>query len=420
MKIFTVENFDFNLAKTVNETIAFDVAKIIEETRKNGDRALISFCNNFDKTSFRTSSDLLVTDSEIKDAAKKLDKKTKDALKLAFKRIALYHKKQLPRDFNFTDSIGVKLGNVWRAIESVGVYVPGGTASYPSSVLMSAVPAIVAGVKEVSICAPTSSGKINPAVLYAAKLCNVKRIYKIGGAQAIAAMAYGTDSVKKVNKIVGPGNAYVAYAKKILFGEVGIDMIAGPTDLTIIADKENNPNWLAADALSQLEHGIDSRVFIITDNHEFALKIIDSINDLAKNLERKNIIEKSLSNSAIILVNRIEQAVEIANKIAPEHLEICAKNATNLAKKINNAGAIFLGNYTPESIGDYIAGPSHTLPTEGTAKFASGLSVFDFLKRVSLISCDEKSFNELAEATSILAASEGLTAHKLSIDIRLK
>ncbi len=231
-------------------------------------------------------------------------------------------------------------------------------------------------------------------------------------------MTYGTNAVKKVNKIVGPGNSYVACAKKILFGEVGIDMIAGPTDLTIIADKNNKANWIASDALSQLEHGIDSRVFIITDNRAFALEIVASISNLTKNLERKNIIEKSLKNSAIIIVKKIEQAVAIVNEIAPEHLEICTKNATNLAKKINNAGAIFLGNYTPESIGDYIAGPSHTLPTEGTAKFASGLSVFDFLKRISLISCNKKSFARLAEATSTLAASEGLTAHKLSVDIR--
>lgn len=401
---------DTNIAETVEE--------IISACKKNGDKALINFCNKFDKTTFKKAQDLLVSPQEIAAAEKQTSPEVKAALKTAFTRIKNYHEKQLPQDFRFKDEQGVELGNLWRAIESVGVYVPGGTASYPSSVLMSAVPAIVAGVSEISICAPTSAGKINPAVLYAAKICGIKKIYKIGGAQAIAALAYGTDTVQKVDKIVGPGNAFVATAKKIIFGEVGIDMIAGPTDITIIADKNNKADWIAADALSQLEHGHDSKAFIITDDENFALKIITAISQLKTKLPRQKIIEESLKNSAIFVIKNLDDAANLANFIAPEHLEIAAKNPQNFVKKIKNAGAIFLGNYTPEAIGDYMAGPSHTLPTEASAKFSSGLSVFDFLKRISLISCDKESFSKLAKATAILAECEGLHAHKLSIDIR--
>ncbi len=398
--------------------VSLIVSDIINKVRKDGDKALISYCNQFDKTKFTKSSDLLVKKSEIDKAVKSLDKSVKKALDHAFLRIKKYHQKQLPKDFTFIDEIGVELGNLWRSIESVGVYVPGGTASYPSSVLMSVVPAIVAGVKNISICAPTSAGKINPAVLYAAKICGIDKIYKIGGAQAIAALACGTNSVKKVDKIVGPGNSFVATAKKMLFGEVGIDMIAGPTDITIIADEKCNPSWIAADALSQLEHGSDSKAIIICNNHNYALKISASIMLLAQDLPRKDIIAKSLENSAIFVVKNIDDAVHIANFIAPEHLEIATSNPKKLLNKINNAGAIFLGNYSPESIGDYIAGPSHTLPTSASAKFSSGLSVFDFIKRISLISCNKESFNKLAQDTAILADCEGLHAHKLSVTIR--
>lgn len=401
---------DVSVTKTVNE--------IIEKVQKDGDEALISYSNKFDKTSFDKSADLLVTEEEIDSAVKSLDKDVKLALETAYKRIANYHQKQLPQDLNFKDDQGVELGNIWRSIDSIGVYVPGGTASYPSSLLMSAVPAIIAGVKNISVCAPTSGGKINPAVLFAAKICNIDNIYKIGGAQAIAALTYSTKTVAKVNKIVGPGNAYVATAKKILFGEVGIDMIAGPTDVTIIADKNNNPDWIAADTLSQLEHGHDSKAFIITDDENFALKISAAIATLKTDLSRLEIIEQSLENSAIFVIKDLSESVHIANFIAPEHLEIAVENPKNFVPKINNAGAIFLGKYTPESIGDYMAGPSHTLPTSASAKFSSGLSVFDFLKRISLISCDKESFTKLAQPTALLAECEGLTAHKLSIDIR--
>jgi len=408
----TSQKSDLAVEKTVLE--------IIKIVQKKGDAALISYCNKFDKTKFKKAADLLVSAQEISAAEKALDKKIKSALKLSFERVKAYHEKQLPTDFSFKDELGVTLGNHWRAIESIGVYVPGGTASYPSSVIMSAVPALVAGVKNITICAPTSAGKINPAVLYAAKLCGIKTIYKIGGAQAIAALAYGTKTVAKVDKIVGPGNAFVATAKKIIFGDAGIDMIAGPTDVTIIADEKSKASWIAADALSQLEHGPDSKAFIITDSQNLALRISTEISYLKTQLPREKIIDESLKNSAIFVIKNLDEAANLANFIAPEHLQIACKNAQKFLPKIQNAGAIFLGEYTPESIGDYTAGPSHTLPTSATAKFASGLSVYDFLKRISLISCDKNSFEKLAQATAILADCEGLHAHKLSIDIRKK
>ncbi len=401
-----------------DENVSAVVEKIIAETKKSGDATLIKLSNQFDKTSFKKSADFVVSAKEISDAEKKVSAAVKSALKQAFERIKSYHKKQLPTDFRYVDKAGVELGNLWHAIDSIGIYTPGGTASYPSSVLMSAVPALVAGVKNISMCVPTDGGKINPAVLVAAKICGIKKIYKVGGAQAIAALAYGTQTIDKVDKIVGPGNSFVASAKKILFGIVGIDMIAGPTDITIISDRHNNPDWIAADALSQLEHGIDSKAFIITDCEDFALRLTTSIHKIANTLPRYKIIEKSLENSAIFVIKDLAQAAHIANFIAPEHLEIATKNPQKILKQIQNAGAIFLGNYTPEAIGDYIAGPSHTLPTLGSAKFSSGLSVYDFMKRISLISCDKQSFAKLAKNTALLAECEGLHAHQLSIDIR--
>ncbi len=405
-------------AKKTNPNIVKQVEKIIATTKKDGDKALINYSNQFDNTQFSKAQDFVASKKEIDAAIKNIAPKTLTALKMAYARIMAYHKKQLPKDFLYTDKAGVTLGNSWRAIESIGVYAPGGTASYPSSVLMSAVPAIAAGVSKIKLCAPSESGKLNDAVLVAAHICGIKEIYKIGGAQAIAALAHGTKTIAKVDKIVGPGNSYVATAKKILYGEVGIDMIAGPTDITIICDNDNNPTWIAADALSQLEHGPDSKAFIITNDKQFAQKIIAEINNLKTALPRKNIIENSLKNSAIFVIKDLAQSFHLSNFIAPEHLEISCKNAHNFLPKINNAGAVFLGKYSPESIGDYIAGPSHTLPTEGTSRFASGLSVYDFLKRISLISCDKKSFAKLAKSASTLAACEGLLAHKLSIDIR--
>lgn len=433
MQIFNInqhqlKDFPFNLTSSLNDllkknfsynqNIINSVNEIINIVKANGDQALIDLSCKFDQANFTTFEDLIVSQQEFDQAEKSLDLQVKQAINFAFQRIKDYHLKQLPKDFSFCDQLGVDLKNSWLPINRIGVYVPGGIASYPSSVLMSVVPALVAGVKEIVITAPSSNSQINPAVIYASKICGIKKIYKIGGAQAITALALGTKSIKQVDKIVGPGNAYVAIAKKILFGEVGIDMIAGPTDVMIISNDQSNPNWIAIDALSQLEHGEDSKAFIVVDNLEFANKINDAINSQKTNLSRKNIIEKSLKNSAIMVIENLVNAIEIANFIAPEHLQLMVDNADFYVDNITNAGAIFIGEYTPEAIGDYVAGPSHTLPTSATARFASGLSVYDFLKRRSIINCNQKAFNNIAKSASIIAKCEGLTAHQLSIDIR--
>ena len=395
------------------------VAKIISQIRQNGDNSIIELCNQLDKTNFRKPTDFLATQKEINLAKNNLDKNIIKALELAFERVFDYHQKQLPNNFFYQDTIGNELGNIWQAIEKIAIYVPGGTATYPSSVIMNAVPAIVAGCTDIAMSTPSIKGKINEAVLVAAEICGIKTIYKIGGAVAIASLALGTKTITKVNKIVGPGNSFVALAKKQLFGEVGIDMIAGPTDILIIADNQNDPNWIASDLLSQAEHGIDSRAILITDDPNFAILVNDSINNLARSLPRFNIIKESLKKSALIVVqNLIKDGTKIANQIAPEHLEIIVKNPKKILKLIKNAGAIFLGKYSPEAIGDYIAGPSHTLPTSGTAKFSSGLSVFDFLKRMSIINCSKSGFMKLQSKTALLAQNEGFHAHQLSISIR--
>lgn len=419
------KNFTQNLDALFKSNCSADpekekaVTKIIAQVKKDGDKAIIALCNQFDKTNFKKPADFIVSKNEINQAKKDLDKKVIAALELACKRIYDYHQRQLPHDFTYQDSLGNKLGNKWRAIEKTAIYVPGGTAVYPSSVLMNAVPAIVAGCKDILMATPSMQGKINSTVLMSAEICGVKTIYKIGGAAAIAGLALGTNTINKVNKIVGPGNQFVALAKKQLFGEVGIDMIAGPTDILIIADKKNNPNWVAADLLSQLEHGVDSKAILITDDINFAGLVNGAIETLAQPLPRLAIIKESLKKSALIIVkNLAENAPDIANQIAPEHLEIMTAKPNQIINKIKNAGAIFVGAYSPEAIGDYIAGPSHTLPTLGNAKFSSGLSVFDFLKRISVINCSQKGFKKLQQSTETLAEIEGFLAHKLSVSIR--
>jgi len=396
------------------------VRNIINNVKENKNAEIIKICNKFDGANFQKDEDLLVSEAEITQAKNNIDPKLLEALKISYDRITAYHQKQLPQDFAYIDKLGVKLGNIWKPLDSVGVYVPGGTANYPSSVLMGAIAAIVAGVKNISITVPSNNGKVAQAVLVAADLCNIKKIYKVGGAAAIAALAFGTENITKVDKIIGPGNEFVAIAKKELFGIIGIDMIAGPTDITIIADKNANPQWVACDLLSQLEHGVDSSAFLITDNLEFAKKVDDNIKQYSQKLSRKNIISKSLQQNckAIIVNNLANDGTAISNHIAPEHLEIMSEQEKEIFHKIKNAGAIFLGHYSPEAIGDYIAGPSHTLPTSGNAKFSSGLSVFDFLKRISVISCSQASFNSLKEPACLIAENEGLDAHKLSMEIR--
>lgn len=404
------QNFDPIILKQVDE--------IISQVKKSPDQAVLELSNKFDNANFSSIQDFLVSENEFIEAQNNLSPELKEALKIACQRIKNYHQKQLPQDFSYRDEIDFELGNRWIAMQRIGVYVPGGTASYPSSVLMSVIPAVIAGVKEIIICTPSSNSKINPAIIYASQICGVKKIFKIGGAQAITAMAIGTQIIPKVDKIVGPGNAYVSLAKKQLYGEVGIDMIAGPTDVTIIAQRDANLKFIAIDALSQLEHGIDSKAFIIVDNFDFAQKILSEIDNLKNQLSRKEIIEKSLKNSAIFVINNLDDAYFLANFIAPEHLQILTSNPQQVINKISNAGAIFVGQYTPEAIGDYIAGPSHTLPTSSTSRFASGLSVYDFLKRQSLMQSNQNSFSKLAKHASLLAKAEGLNAHQLSIDIR--
>jgi histidinol dehydrogenase len=406
---------------SIDESIRNSVIQIIKDVKKNGDKSLIKTCNQFDGSDFKKGDDLLATNEEIDLAFDKVSENVKKAMQNAFNRIAKYHKEQLPKDFEIIEENGNKLGNRWQIIEKIALYVPSGTAPYPSSVLMSAVPAIVSGAKDIAIFTPSKNGQIDDNILAAAKICGIKKIYKVGGASAIASAAFGTNSIAQYDKIVGPGNSYVAIAKKELFGQIGIDMIAGPTDITIITDGiDIDEKWIIADFLSQLEHGVDSKAFLITDNADFANKINVKISDFIEKLSKKEIINESIKNSAIILVKDLNEAVEISNKIAPEHLEIITQNSKELSQKITNAGAIFLGKYSPESIGDYIAGPSHCLPTLANARFSSGLSVFDFLKRISIIDCSKKGFDDIATDASILANIEGFNAHKLSVDIRKK
>ena len=402
-----------------SQELSLKVAQIIDRVKEHGDKEIIAICNQFDGSDFKSGQDLIVNSSGIKQAKNNIKAELLQAMQLAYQRIYDYHLRQMPQDFTYQDKLGNKLGNRWRAIDSVAAYVPGGTALYPSSVLMTVVPAVVAGVKNIVVTVPSVKGEINDCVLAACDICGIETIYKMGGTAAVAALAYGTQTINKVDKIVGPGNSFVALAKKQLFGQVGIDMLAGPSDILVIADNKANPNWIAADLLSQLEHGADSSAILVTDDVSLADSVSIAIDRLTAELSRKDIIAKSLKNSAIIIVNSLaEDAPKIADQIAPEHLEIITDNAENLAQKINNAGAIFLGEYSPEAIGDYVAGPNHTLPTMGTARFSGGLSVFDFLKRTSIIQCCKEGFKELQKATAILAETEGLEAHKLSVTIR--
>ncbi len=430
MKAQIISFQDKNFSQKINQLICQNssldadlsakVAEIINSVRKDGDESIIKICNLFDNSNFKKPADLLVSKAEISTAKKNIAPELLSALKLAYDRIYAYHKRQMPKSFEYEDEIGITLGNRWQAVSDAAVYVPGGTALYPSSVLMGAVPALAAGVKNIVIATPSHGGKIADSVLVAADLCGIKTIYKMGGAASIAALALGTVMIKKVDKIVGPGNSFVALAKKQLFGEVGIDMVAGPTDILIIADNKANPDFIAADFLSQLEHGVDSRAVLITDDFKFAELVNNSISNIAGKIARKEIIKQSLKNNGIIIIvkNLLQDAPEIANSFAPEHLEIVTKNPKKIAAKITNAGAIFLGEYSPEAIGDYVAGPSHTLPTMGTARFSSGLSVFDFLKRISVISCSKQGFKKLQKSAALIAENEGFEAHKLSITIR--
>ena len=396
------------------------VREIIGGVIELGDQALIEYTKKFDRISLTTDT-LRFTQSELKEQAAQVSDKDRSALELAVTRIKSYHEKQLPDDTFWTDESGVELGWRWSPVSAAGLYVPGGLASYPSSVLMNAIPAKVAGVKRLAITVPTPDNKVNPMVLLAAQLSGVDEVYRVGGAQAIAALAYGTKTIKPVDKITGPGNAFVAAAKRQVFGKVGIDMIAGPSEILVIADKTSRPDWIALDLLSQAEHDENTQSILITDSDDVINAVTEKIEINLQNLSRNEIAGKSWKNNgAIIKVPNFEMAAELSNRIAPEHLELCVSDPENLAKKISNAGAIFLGHWTPEAVGDYVTGPNHVLPTARSARFSSGLSVMDFLKRTTLAKVSRDALLKIGPSAVTLANSEGLECHGLSISERIK
>jgi histidinol dehydrogenase len=408
-----------NANRDTDDDVSRAVMDIIADVRARGDAALIDLSSRFDRVTL-TVDTLRVPFREIEEAYKSADAEVKGALALAASRIEAYHQRQLPLDESFADQSGARLGWRWTPLASVGLYVPGGTASYPSSVLMNAVPARVAGVSRIVMVTPASGGKINPLTLAAAKLAGISEIYRVGGAQAIAALAYGTATIAPVDKIVGPGNAYVAAAKRLVFGRVGIDSIAGPSEILVVADGENDPAWIAADLLSQAEHDASSQSILITDDGAFGEHVATAVEQQLKDLPRREIANAAWrAHGAIIVVERLEDAAPLVDAIAPEHLEIATADPAAFFARVRNAGAVFLGRYSPEAIGDYMAGPNHVLPTSRTARFSSGLSVLDFMKRSSVLSCDAGALGELGPAALALAKAEGLGAHGHSIAIRL-
>jgi histidinol dehydrogenase len=395
------------------------VRDIIARVRTQGDAALFDYSLRFDKADLK-SIGLAVSRADIDEAYRLADPTTVDALRLARARIEAHHRRQLPADDRYVDPIGVELGSRWTAIESVGLYVPGGTASYPSSVLMNAVPARVAGVERVVMVVPAPNGVINPLVLVAADIAGITEIFRVGGAQAVAALAYGTETVRPVAKIVGPGNAYVAAAKRQVFGTVGIDMIAGPSEVLVVADGSNDPEWIAADLLAQAEHDTAAQSILITDDAAFGAAVEAAVDRQLKRLPRTETATASWRDyGAVILVERFEQAIPLVDRIAAEHLELAIDRAEEFLAKIRNAGAVFIGRHTPEVIGDYVGGSNHVLPTARSARFSSGLSVLDFVKRTSILKLGPEQLRALAPAALALARAEGLDAHAQSVAIRL-
>ena len=428
VKILNTKQSDFqikfdNLLKKRDkddEKIDKIVSKIIYDVRKNSDNALLRLTNKLDKSNFKNVKDLTVKDSEFEKCFQDLSSSTKFSLNKAISRIKSYHKKQMPKNIMYKDKEGVVLGGIWNPMESVGLYVPGGKAAYPSSLIMNAVPAIVAGVERIVVTVPAVNGETNSLVLACCKLLGIKEVYKIGGAQAISALALGTNTIKKVDKIFGPGNAYVASAKKQFFGTVGIDMIAGPSEVLVVADSKNNPDHIAIDLLAQAEHDELAQSILITDDKNFSEKVIKSINNFLENLNRRKIARSSWNNfGAVIICDDLNKSVELINKIAPEHLEIAVEKPKRFLKKIRNAGAIFLGRFTPEAVGDYVAGPNHVLPTDRTARFSSGLNLLDYLKRSSVVECNKRNLSRIGKDAINLAYEEGLQAHALSIECRI-
>ena len=401
------------------EDVDASVREILAAVRARGDAALVEYTNRFDQIDLGELG-IRVTAQEIDSAVASAESETLQALEFARDRIAAHHERQRPQDDRYRDEAGVELGQRWTALDSVGLYVPGGTASYPSSVLMNAVPATVAGVERIAMVVPTPGGEINPLVFAAAKLAGVDEIYRVGGAQAVGALAFGTETIEPVAKIVGPGNAYVAAAKRQVFGTVGIDMIAGPSEVLVVADADNDPDWIAADLLAQAEHDVSAQSILITDNEEFADSVAQAVERQLATLPREEIARQSWQAfGAIILIENLQDAPSLVNRIAPEHLELAVGDPDRVLEQIRNAGAVFLGRYTPEVIGDYVAGSNHVLPTARSARFSSGLGVLDFMKRTSVLRLDAESLGTLAGAAVTLAQAEGLEAHARSVAVRL-
>jgi histidinol dehydrogenase len=402
-------------SQDVNDT----VSAIIADVRQRGDAAVVELTNKFDKAGV-SSATIRFTAEEIANAAARVPANVIAALQTAHDRIRAHHEKQKPEDQIYTDALGVTLGSRWTAVDAVGIYVPGGLASYPSSVLMNAVPAKVAGVERIAMVVPTPNGEINPAILAAAQIAGVTEIYRIGGAQAVAALAYGTESIARVDKVVGPGNAYVATAKRQVFGQVGIDMIAGPSEVLVIADSSANPAWVAADLIAQAEHGGGAQSILVTPDPRLGDAVAAEMDRQLAILPKENIARDGWDEfGAIITVASLDEAAVLANRIASEHVELALDDPQSIMSSIRHAGAIFLGHHTPEAIGDYVGGSNHVLPTARSARFASGLGVLDFLKRTSILGCTPSSLAALAEPAVTIAEVEGLDGHGRSISIRL-
>ena len=409
-----------NKRRIIQKNKSSIVKTIIKNVKKNGDKALINYEKKFSKIKSKKNN-LKFSEKEIKKISKKIDKNLKNSIDIAFKRIKRFHENQKTVSFKFKDKYKNELSYTYSPLDKVGVYVPGGTASYPSTVLMNCIPAIVANVKNIFLTTPAFDGNINPAIIYAAIKCGVKEIYKTGGAHSIAAFSYGTKTFKKVDKIVGPGNAFVAAAKKEVYGDVGIDMVAGPSEVSVIADKFANPDWIASDLIAQAEHDVYAQSILVANDLDLIKKVNICLKKQLISLPKKKIASQSLKKYGIAIYSKkLSTTSEIINEIAPEHLELHIKNYTKILKLIKNAGSIFIGKYSPEAMGDYLAGPNHVLPTSGSARFSSGLSVSDFLKRHSLIKITKTGIERLGPSVINLAQYENLEGHAKSIKIRLK
>ncbi len=408
------------LSKNENiEDVSEIVKNIIFKVKNKGDKGLLSLIKKFDDDKINNLDEIKISHKIMKKAFRDLPLDQKNALKFTVNRIRSFHEKQIPKNLDYKDELDVRLGLKFEPINSVGFYVPGGKAIYPSSIIMNVIPSLVAGVSDRKLVTPISVKNPPQIILATAYLTEVNELYAMGGAHSIAALAFGTESIDRVDKIVGPGNMFVAEAKRQVFGKVGIDSIAGPSEILIVTDNKSNPEWIAYDLLSQSEHDEDAQAILITDDKEFAKRVENSIELALKTLPRKKIASASwFTKGCIIVLENLEQSIDLINSIAPEHLEIAINNPNKFLKRIKNAGSIFLGRYTPEAIGDYVAGPNHVLPTGGTAKFSSGLGVADFMKRSTFIECNKNNLFLLREYASILASLEGLEAHKISMDIR--